>query len=289
LTKAAFEPQTHANLTWFLASWFDLLPLHLRDFGFNDDGSMVNDPSCTLLSTTGSEFLGGKNPFDNSLKGVFTGYFREAFAVEFEKSLLASSKSLDPKSRLNFLVSEDFEDMDISMLKKSCQSIAESMTSSKGVMQHLENIGHSAAMPSINNTKKNLLPFQLETLKWAIERENMIGGVQSLLWTEISTADGQLFFNPALGCFSRDAPSLFWGGVFNENENLGVHNTALALTLENPAPLKPSSGSTLKTRRAASKVKKQSKWEAIGATTDPSSQWGKVISRGSLVIVSCIR
>lgn len=255
--------------------------------GIDQSGNVACDLKRTLVSSSASEVLGGSHsyPTETSLKGVFLSYFRESFASEFEKAFDQSSNNISPGARIHFLINEDFEGMDLTKFHNSMKQIATLKNSSDTVLEHLENVGNSS-ISAVQGIKMPLRPFQKETLKWVVDRENMPKGARSLFWVDINTSGSSLYFSPVLGSFCRDEPLSFWGGVINEDEDLGSKQVALALTMQNPAPLRPSSGSTLKSRRAATKVKKSSKWEVVGDKCDPLSETGKIISRGTLIVVS---
>ena len=87
------------------------------------------------------------------------------------------------------------------------------------LVQHLENLGHASA-PFIEGLTVDLLPFQKESVQWALERELQKGGVQSFLWTELPSVDDEqvdkLYLNPVLNRVTSQKPKLVRGGFICE-------------------------------------------------------------------------
>jgi hypothetical protein len=83
------------------------------------------------------------------------------------------------------------------------------------ILDHLVNRGHKSA-PFVEGLTVELLPFQLQSLQWALERESVTGGIQSLFTAKIPRDDGDMYYNPITGKLSRTAPSLVRGGIIAE-------------------------------------------------------------------------
>jgi hypothetical protein len=86
-----------------------------------------------------------------------------------------------------------------------------------GVMDHLVNRGHKSA-PFVEGLTVELLPFQLQSLQWALERESVAGGIQSYFTAKIPRNDdaGDLYYNPITGKLGETAPKLVRGGIIAE-------------------------------------------------------------------------
>jgi hypothetical protein len=76
----------------------------------------------------------------------------------------------------------------------------------------VENLGHESE-DCVEGLKIELLDFQRQSLKWALEREKQMGRVQSFIWSKLpSRGEGQedLYFNPILNLFWKDKPGSRW-------------------------------------------------------------------------------
>jgi hypothetical protein len=106
-----------------------------------------------------------------------------------------------------------------------------------------ESLGH-AAEDHVDGLEIELLEFQKQALKWALEREQMPGGIQSFFWPKVSD-DLSLYYNPILHQFREDPPAVVRGGFLAQEMGLGKTVISLALILKNPAPANPPSGSPI--------------------------------------------
>ena len=158
-------------------------------------------------------------------------------------------------------------------------------------MNHLENRGHAAA-PFVEGLTVELLPFQLQSLQWAIERETTPGGLQSFFWTKLPSVEQPnttVYYNPILGKLSTSKPNLVRGGIIAEQMGLGKTVISLALILQNPAPTLLASGSLATSITAQpSLAPGQPFWdpELYGRTSESKKKRGSILSRGTLVVVS---
>ena len=171
------------------------------------------------------------------------------------------------------------------------------------LMNALENLGHAegnVAELLLGQMTIELLPFQRQAVQWALERENMEGGVQRLWWAQLpenrtnsanKDADG-LWFSPALDMFAKGPPKRIRGGLICEEMGLGKTVISLALCLLNPAPATPLSGSRAEESYAASPTVENSDspidkngWTTSNMKPDSDrSERGRIISRGTLVV-----
>jgi SNF2 family DNA or RNA helicase len=156
------------------------------------------------------------------------------------------------------------------------------------VMTRLENVGHEA-VDFVEGLKVELLGFQRQSLKWALERETMEGGIQRLLWAKLpydpTRKDKELYYNPILNRFRREPPNLVRGGFIAEEMGLGKTVISLAMILKNPAPVTPVSGSPV---LDLEKETVASAWDKglHKSTPGTNKKRGSILSRGTLVIVS---
>lgn len=67
---------------------------------------------------------------------------------------------------------------------KDAEDLRIQTSSLSGLMYHLENRGHEAA-PFIDGLTVELLPFQSQSLQWAMERESVQDGIQSFFWPKL--------------------------------------------------------------------------------------------------------
>jgi hypothetical protein len=86
-----------------------------------------------------------------------------------------------------------------------------------GLMQQLENLGYPPALGPDGLTV-DLFDYQLQALNWAIDHENMEGGIQSFFWAKLPPTSGStqdLYFCPILDMFSRRPPKRVRGGFIS--------------------------------------------------------------------------
>lgn len=92
------------------------------------------------------------------------------------------------------------------------------------IMISLENLGH-ASEEFVEGLNVELLPFQKQALKWALEREQTPGGIQSFYWSKLPDEEGRptdLYYNPILSHFRKDKPDVVRGGILAAAMGLGT-------------------------------------------------------------------
>jgi SNF2 family DNA or RNA helicase len=136
-----------------------------------------------------------------------------------------------------------------------------------------ESLGH-AAEDHVDGLKIELLEFQKQALKWAIEREQMPGGIQSFFWPKVSDAI-PLYYNPLLHQFREDPPAVVRGGFLAQEMGLGKTVISLALILKNPAPANPPSGSPISMLETANPPPMAAAAAAAGGNNDIEIGWNK--------------
>ena len=75
-------------------------------------------------------------------------------------------------------------------------------------------LGHTEVAP-FEGLNVDLLQFQRQSVQWALERETVQGGIESLLWPKLpAVADGKdIYYNPILDEVRYDKPRLVRGGM----------------------------------------------------------------------------
>jgi hypothetical protein len=105
-----------------------------------------------------------------------------------------------------------------------CHQIVHQTQSMKGLLLHLENLGHTDS-PFVEGLNVELLPFQRQTLQWALERETTPGGLQSYFWARLPFVEDQkcrdVYFCPILNGVTTTKPKLVRGGIIADEMGLG--------------------------------------------------------------------
>jgi hypothetical protein len=109
-------------------------------------------------------------------------------------------------------------------LHKGCRALDQGVDSINAVLLHLENLDHEEA-PFVEGLNVELLPFQRQTLQWALERERNPGGLQSYLWAKLPSVEDEkspnVYYNLLLGQFTNRRPNLIRGGIIGDEMGLG--------------------------------------------------------------------
>ncbi len=199
-------------------------------------------------------------------------------------------------------------------LEPDCRMLASHTKSINALLVHLENLGHDEA-PFVEGLNVELLPFQRQTLQWALDREQNPGGLQSFLWAKLPRVEDKnvadLYYNPLLKNITSKKPKLVRGGIIAEEMGLGktvsvdaselltsiahifqrdrlAQVISLALILQNPAATTPESGSkSERLREDANTSANCVGWDPEWKCEEGQSPLkGSIISRGTLVVVS---
>jgi hypothetical protein len=145
-----------------------------------------------------------------------------------------------------------------------------------------ESLGY-AAEDHVDGLKIELLEFQKQALKWAIDREQMPGGIQSFFWPKVSD-DLPLYYNPILHQFREDQPAVVRGGFLAQEMGLGKTVISLALILKNPPPANPPSGSPIAMLETANPPPPAAAAAATATTrdsTDVEIGWNKDVYKNT--------
>ncbi|KAG7339454.1 swf/snf family helicase [Nitzschia inconspicua] len=158
----------------------------------------------------------------------------------------------------------------------------------KEIMSSLENLGHASEF-IVEGLTVELLDFQKQALKWALEREQIPGGIQSLYWGMLPKTEKRqddLYFSPVLSLFRKDKPALVRGGILAAEMGLGKTIISLGLILRNPAPVLPASGSPISSLNLAVAPASGERWNKslYDKTCGDNKKRGSILSRGTLVI-----
>jgi SNF2 family DNA or RNA helicase len=310
LPAVVFKKRSSEVLTWFLGAWFGLLPLSLPELGGplikasknNSSYSSTEAIWCnqaeenirklSMESSTGSDLIGGTSTSDTSPARILKQYFRETLGEKIFEHVDEGAEYRD--SLLNVLVyvlGVEGASFARKHLEDSCRELIDRTASLNGVLDHLQNLGHDA-ISSVEGLNVNLFDFQRESIKWAIEHENMPDGIQSLFWIKMSTAEQgkEIYYSPILRRFRDDKPVVVRGGVLADGKGLGKTVTSLALILQNPAPLFPPSGGSIEALQDATRTRASSsktrRWDIdlYSRTSALNPKRGSIISRGTLVV-----
>jgi SNF2 family DNA or RNA helicase len=261
----------------------------------------------SLTSSMGDKTRGGVATSDTTMQSVFQNYYREKITehlclnkkdlrgwLELEKGVLSNHRTARA-GRFTTAATLDsilhFEDRILTCNFEEARALNASLNHSSNLMENLENLGH--AMEAVcEGLTCELLPFQKQSLKWALERERVAAGIQSYFWVKVpvqieaSTTD--IYYSPILGLFRKDKPQVVRGGIIAEEMGLGKTIISLALILKNPAPPFPISGSPSTSLENPPEPTDQatSHWntELQVLTSGRWKRRGSILSRGTLVI-----
>lgn len=251
----------------------------------------------TLVCSNGAASEGHFCKGDASFSGLFSRFYTEQYSFQSKEAGLSNYTRALLRSLVNFYEGKTQSKGRISIIfgmqahafSQLCAPPLERLGCTiQAVMTRLENIGHEAE-DFVEGLNVELLGFQRQTLKWALERETMEGGIQTLLWGKLpedpSREYKNLYFNPLLSRFRREPPNLVRGGFIAEEMGLGKTVISLALILKNPAPATPASGSPI---FDLDKATSPSRWDKklYKSTSTSNKKRGSILCRGTLVIVS---
>lgn len=295
---------------------------------FNADVAHARTDNFALESGAGSELLGGTHAPETDLTGTLKRFLKEIIPdcvcqrsyktppnpwLDAEIGIASDHRTMHKRPTTiieglenvvrsshgiifdSFLSREDYA---VALRTTSDARALEDRTSSlTGLMNHMENRGHAAAS-FVEGLTVELLPFQSQSLQWAMERETAPGGLQSFFWTTLPKIfDGddddpknnaaEAYFNPILGKVTRKKPKLVRGGIIAEQMGLGKTVISLALILQNPAPAAPPSGSPVASI-PAQQPSTSPFWDPtlFGHSSVSNKKRGSILSRGTLVVVS---
>jgi hypothetical protein len=208
-------------------------------------------PQLSLTSSNGSPEDGGMSLADVSLEGALKRFFREprnrrteprvhthnmgSFYTEGGISRWVQNRlgvisrhrsmrrpngsgSTTLRSPLDFVLTSKE-----AALVTSCLP-SRGIDSMNSLLKDLENIGHDRA-EFVDGLNVQLLDFQLQSLKWALERETVPGGIQAFFWPRLPSVaepNTQIYYNPILGRFRKDTPKLIRGGLICEEVSCKV-------------------------------------------------------------------
>eukprot|EP00980_Cylindrotheca_fusiformis_P010788 scaffold2442_cov146-Cylindrotheca_fusiformis.AAC.3 len=250
--------------------------------------------SLSFTSSCGKTFISGNVDRINNLEGILLEFFKEASSNivldcsidqnDFEKISTHRVNSNESKSCYCLLNHHDRVVAGL-YLENSARTTRMIMPSVTNVLAHLENLGHEPE-ETCEELSIELLPFQKQTLRWALDRETVPGGIQSFFWAKVPGVE--LYFNPILGRFRKQKPRQIRGGIIAEEMGLGKTVISLALILKHPAPQLPISGSSIASlsETVPASNEETSKWDRdlYGRTSTSNPKRGSILSRGTLVI-----
>ena len=192
----------------------------------------------SLVSSSGLDYVGGVcHNTTSDLAGVLKRYYRDAFASLVSCGDWADGinayvdKSLGVTSRHRRMrragaesnvtrrwdpfccILDDAATLSGINFQKWSRNMRMSSDGIRDFMSHIENLGHAEA-GYVEGLNVELLAFQRQSVQWALERENMTGGIQSLFWPRIPGSD--IYYNPILRKFRSTKPRVARGGFIAE-------------------------------------------------------------------------
>jgi hypothetical protein len=278
-----------------------------------------------LASGTGCSVLGGLCTNETDFAGMLKRYFREIFPdivldarssnrnmvinelgiVSLHRPMRRIEKWVVPAGcgntlppprdpfhmHASFLSGEEYL-FAMTSMQKDANRIHDKTKTLNGLMDHLENLGHAVA-PFVEGLTVELLPFQSQTVQWATEREQTPGGLNAFIWTKLPSVaqpNTDLFFSPILEELTVTKPILARGGIIAEQMGLGKTVISLALILRNPAPPLPKSGTAIASINVTPAISSGAAFwdpDLYSRTSASKKKRGRIISRGTLVVVRC--
>ncbi len=203
----------------------------------------------SFLASSGKKHSGGVCINDNSLKGILTRYFKEALVekVSHVRELTIESfgrspagqelgiKSyhrdvLGPRDHAANISTSDSAGIGAILDPEEAYIAVQylrpfNLSTINGLMIQLENLHHNE-VDTVEGLNVELFDFQRQTVGWALERETMVGGVQSTLWTKLDTVREfstpneskpvELYYSPVLDVFRKEKPEEVRGGIIGE-------------------------------------------------------------------------
>ena len=289
----------------------DLLPLKEKQRDDLQEAVQQHEAAQSIASSSTLKGNGGisPKPAETDMRSIWKRYFQESlpwldncsysYFCEGVVSRHRNMRQADP-SRTAFSAYDEGNVnhvwMQDTFLTLADTSAAESMVQTDTILQgkgepipdfleRLENLGHDCStMDHLEGLNLELLPFQKQSVQWAVERETTSGGIRSFTWAKLPNVD--MYYNPGTRKLVSEKPRLVRGGLLCQQMGLGKTVVSLALILKNPAPAMPSSGSP------ASSIPRVIPPSSNGMTApfwDPSVQSegsaGSIVCRGTLVVV----
>lgn len=259
----------------------------------------------SLTASSGDSNIGGVTNNETDLKGVLQRFYREGFVTtQFSEPRISSQSDLDRILSDLYASSADYSGGDhdyilsfkdrafaAHFLARSAAKVARKLTRIGGVMEHLENLGHESEL-TCEGLSVELLAFQKQSLRWALERETTPGGVQSYFWPKVSLTStdqkSELYFCPIIGRFRTDKPKVVRGGIIAEEMGLGKTVISLGLILKHPAPAEPVSGSHVSCLSNLQQTTGDgaSEWDTdlYAQTSSTNAKRGSILAQGTLVV-----
>ena len=206
------------------------------DDGEHGDGQAVKmhnsnfksyQDSLSLVSSMSHDHVGGVSPnAPTDLAGVLKCYYRHLLVdLIGTRRHICSGKHRETRrvfygrwpdiNGINVLdcILDKNETLSGGNFEDRSRKMRQSMKGINGFMSHIENLGHEE-IGLVEGLNVELLAFQRQSVQWALERENLPGGLQSLFWPKLPNADA--YYNPILKKFRGDKPRVARGGFIAE-------------------------------------------------------------------------
>jgi hypothetical protein len=216
-----------------------------------------NESNCAKLSLQssfgGASSLGGVCPTDTGFVAFLQRYFAEILPDHGDMHVKSSDWTInqsqpviswlgraagitshhrvmydnkkDGDRKFRYLSLESFvqeQDVPLAFMNlpgDGLKTMQQTTTSINGILIHLENLGHEEA-PFIEGLNVELLPFQRQTLQWALDRETTSGGLQSFISAKLPLTE-DVYYHPVFESVSNRKPKLVRGGIIADEMGLG--------------------------------------------------------------------
>ena len=283
--RAGYRTRNHVSGNSFLQT--DISDEEIQSF---NEEILASRDKLSLQSGSGSHILGGTCSSETSFDGTLLRLLEEIIPECVEKDGRVDYDDRDDSFTFDSILPFEAYKVVTCTRSEACQLCSQT-SSLKGLLNHVENRGHPAA-PFVEGLTVELLPFQSQSLQWALERETTPGGLQSFFWTKlphVAQVNTDLYYHPILGKLSSTKPNLIRGGIIAEEQGLGKTVISLALILSNPAPATPVAGSPVASITPQPDLAPGSSFwdpDLYQRTSEGKPKRGNIVSRGTLVVVS---
>ncbi len=160
------------------------------------------------------EHISTRTVYEYTLNTAYVSWVGRAAGVTSYHRIMCSNL-VDWRRRFQYITLESFiRDQDIPLAFMNCVD-----KGNGDVLLNLENLGHEEA-PFVEGLNVELLPFQRQTLQWALERETTPGGLYSFLLARLPLEE-HVYYDPLFESLSYKKPKLVRGGIIADEMGLG--------------------------------------------------------------------
>ena len=210
-----------------------------RDCGVvaSSDTSFAGTLKRSVESSLVDDALRKDESYDAGKHLYFTTMASKVGVVSNHRSMRASGfgpSFINNRTSGSYGITSYLEQKDVAMIQNLTphfRKISKRCRTMNGLLQQLENLGHSPA-EQVDGLNVELFDFQRQAVGWALERERGEGGIERFLWTRLPTKSSesvggaktkevQLYYSPVLDLFRKDAPADVRGGLIAAQMGLG--------------------------------------------------------------------